>query len=526
MSPKDFTAASAVENADEPVDHVNLQSVLPHNPKPWFKTPHLVKLNLLLTVPMMTGYLIGFDSSMLNGLQSVPIWIEDFDNPHGARLGVLGTMQVIGAIASLPIVPYVADRFGRRLPVFVGSLFALLGTALQTAATNIDMFIAGRFFVGFGTGVVGVASNPLLAELAYPTHRPFITSFASTTWFLGAIVAAWATYGTFKIDNSWSWKIPSLLQCVPSIYQAALIYIVPESPRWLVSHGRLSEARVILNRYHAGQNTEAEVSPLVNYEMAEIEAAIELEKTQNTRSYLDFLSTKGNRWRLAIAIILGLSAQWSGNGLISFYLVIVLRSIGIEDPEHQNLINGGLTIFCYGISIIGATGILRFGRRTILLAGFAGMATAYLIWTILSSINQQRGFEDSGLGYGVVAMIFIFQLFYNLSIGPVLPTYILEIMPFTLRAKGYTIEQIFTYGAGLFNGFANPVAMEALTWKYYIVWVVMLVVWFVLVWFLFPETAGRTLEEVSQIFDGHDVHSAAAAHIRDKTERIHEEETV
>ncbi|KAI8653490.1 MFS domain-containing protein [Fusarium keratoplasticum] len=513
MAPK---LTSASENVGGTTHYADLSSVLPQRTQPWWKTPHLVKLNLLLSVPMMTGYLIGFDSSMMNGLQSVPVWISDFDNPTGARLGVLNTMQIIGAVVCLPIVPYIADRFGRRLPVFAGSLLALLGTALQTAATNLDLFLAGRFFVGFGTGMVGVAANPLMAELSYPTHRPFITSFASTTWFLGAIVAAWSTYGTFKMSNSWSWKIPSLLQCIPSLYQGCFIYLVPESPRWLVSHGKLEEARKVLNRYHAGENTDADVSPLVRYEMAEIEAAIELEKLQNTKSYLDFFSTKGNRWRLAIAIILGLSAQWSGNGLVSFYLVIVLRSIGIEDPERQNLINGGLTIFCYGIAIIGATGILRFGRRTILLAGFAGMASAYLIWTVLSSINQQRNFEDGSLGIGVVAMIFVFQLFYNLSIGPVLPTYILEIMPYTLRAKGYTIEQIFTYGAGLFNGFANPVAMEALEWKYYIVWIVMLCVWLVLVYFLFPETAGRTLEEVSQIFDGDQVNVTATAHMNAK----------
>lgn len=226
----------------------------------------------------------------------------------------------------------------------------------------------------------------------------------------------------------------------------------------------------------------------------------------------------GNRWRLAIAIILGLSSQWAGNGLVSFYLILVLRSIGIEDPEKQNLINGGLTIFCYGISIIGATSILRFGRRTILLVGFSGMASAYLIWTVLSSVSQQRNFEDGSLGIGVVAMIFVFQLFYNLSIGPVLPTYILEVMPYTLRAKGYTIEQVFTYGAGLFNGFVNPIAMEALGWKYYIVWVVMLCAWLGLIWLLFPETAGRTLEEVSQIFDKVNVNSAAAAHIKEKAD--------
>lgn len=91
-------------------------------------------------------------------------------------------MQIIGAIVALPIVAYVADRYGRRFPVFLGSLIALVGTILQTVSINIDMFLAGRFFVGFGTGFVGVAANPLLAELAYPTHRPFITSFAATSW--------------------------------------------------------------------------------------------------------------------------------------------------------------------------------------------------------------------------------------------------------------------------------------------------------------------------------------------------------
>ncbi|KAH7213168.1 hypothetical protein DER44DRAFT_823111 [Fusarium oxysporum] len=94
--------------------------------------------------------------------------------------------------------------------------------------------------------------------------------------------------------------------------------------------------------------------------------------------------------------------------------------------------------------------------------GFTAIAASYLLWTVLSCISQRRVFKDSSLGYGAVVMIFVFQLSYNISINPVLPTCILEIMPFTLCAKGYTVEQIFTYGAGLFNGFVNPVPMETL----------------------------------------------------------------
>lgn len=91
-------------------------------------------------------------------------------------------MQTIGAVVGLPFAPFLTDRLGRRHPVAIGSAICLLGTALQTAATGTPMFLAGRFFVGFGGGLVGNATPPLLAELAYPTHRPFLTSFSGTSW--------------------------------------------------------------------------------------------------------------------------------------------------------------------------------------------------------------------------------------------------------------------------------------------------------------------------------------------------------
>lgn len=79
------------------------------------------------------------------------------------------------------------------------------------------------------------------------------------------------------------------------------------------------------------------------------------------------------------------------------------------------------------------------------------------------------------------------------------------------------ILQIFTYGAGLFNGFVNPIALEAINWKYYIVFVALLATWFVVIWFLFPETAGRTLEEVSEVFDGIDIVGDAMDRVQNDT---------
>ncbi len=95
------------------------------------------------------------------------------------------------------------------------------------------------------------------------------------------------------MKNSWSWRIPSLLQCIPSIYQGSLIYLVPESPRWLVANGRRAEAKQILAKYHAGDD---ENSILIQCEIAEIDSAIEMEKIQNKRSYLDFFATRKLLW--------------------------------------------------------------------------------------------------------------------------------------------------------------------------------------------------------------------------------------
>ena len=105
---------------------------------------------------------------------------------------------------------------------------------------------------------------------------------------MGSIVAAWATYGTFKIDNGWSWRIPTLLQATPSVIQVALVYIIPESPRWLIAHDRPEEAQGILSKYHTGSE---EPDELVLAEMQEITLAIQKEKMVNTTSYLDFFNT-------------------------------------------------------------------------------------------------------------------------------------------------------------------------------------------------------------------------------------------
>lgn len=131
------------------------------------------------------------------------------------------------------------------------------------------------------------------------------------------------------------------------------------------------------------------------------------------------------------------------------------------------------------------------------------MCITYVIWTILSALNQKSGFRNKGLGTGVVAMIYLFLGFYNIA-GPVSMAYATEVCPFHLRGQGATLYQLAGNIVGLFNNYVNNIAMDAITWRYYIVWCVWLVVQMNIVYWIFPETKGLGLEEVAQVF-GEDI---------------------
>jgi MFS family permease len=115
--------------------------------------------------------------------------------------------------------------------MIVGLSILPIGAALQAAAVNLPMFIMSRFLLGFSTSFIAHPSPILITELAYPTHRAKVTSLYNTCFYLGAVLAAWTTYGTFRLPSSWSWRIPSLLQAALPLIQAAIMFWVPESPR-------------------------------------------------------------------------------------------------------------------------------------------------------------------------------------------------------------------------------------------------------------------------------------------------------
>jgi len=267
--------------------------------------------------------------------------------------------------------------------------------------------------------------------------------------------AAWTTFGSFKIHNTWAWRLPSALQALPSVLQVALIWFCPESPRWLVSKGRSEQALKTLAYYHADGNEE---DPLVKYEFEEIKAAIDLDRqVASTIGWKDLFATAGNRRRMRIIIALAFFSQWSGNGLVSYYLNKVFITIGIEDPTIQLLINGILQIWNLFWALLASSLVDKVGRRVLFMTSVIGMIIFFTLQTACSAVYAHTG--NKSAAHSVIAFIFLFYGSYDLAFTPLIVSYTVEILPYQIRAKGFTVFNFSISLSLIFNQYVNPVAL-------------------------------------------------------------------
>lgn len=285
-------------------------------------------------------FYLGYDASLLNGLQAMPQWKKYFNNPKSNELGLISASLFLPAIITPFISSWINSRWGRKASLGVGSFILILGAFVNGFANSKGMFIAGRVLIGAAGPFGKITAIALLQEIAHPRLRPILASCFYCNYYFGSLGAAWFCYGSLHWGpTDWSWRAPCLFQIMAPAVVAIGLFVIPESPRWLVHHGQKEKALDILARYHANGDVNDE---LVQHEYNEICLAIQLEEEGLKTGFKDFLKTKGNRRRLLVLITMATGTNWVGNGIITYYLAPVLNLAGINDYTQISGINGGL----------------------------------------------------------------------------------------------------------------------------------------------------------------------------------------
>jgi MFS family permease len=281
------------------------------------------------------GLLYGYQQGVLGQSFVMHSFQTKFPDVHdsASRQGWLTSVLQLGGWLGSLTCGIICEIYSRKLSLFGGAMFTVLGSFLGAGASSTAYLFAGRFFTGVGVGTLS-ATGPLYnAELAPPEVRGMLVSMQQLAITIGIMIAYWISYGSNNIggtgvgQSDWAWRTPMLFQGIPAVVLAVGVWFLPYSPRWLVKQGRDEEAIAALSKLRGRSPDDR----LVQIEYLEIKAEDEFEKkafakrfpnlsekarknqwTREIMSYIHVFRTKDSFKRVATASCIMFFQQWSG----------------------------------------------------------------------------------------------------------------------------------------------------------------------------------------------------------------------
>jgi sugar porter (SP) family MFS transporter len=433
-------------------------------------------------------------------------YLEFFDNPHGIVQGAIGSALAAGSVVGSIVAGPLSDRIGRRDSVFVSCFFWLVGTSVQVSCNGWGMLIAGRLLNGITVGITSSQVPVYLAEIAKKEKRGAVIVIQQLAIEWGILFMFFIGYGCSFIAGTASFRTAWGIQFVPCVFLMLGLPFLPRSPRWLAKKDRTEEAIHVLAAIQAGGNRE---DPLVIAEWEEITTVLKAERSAYPGWRQFFYN---GMWRRTLA---GFSVQaWqqmSGANVMTYYVVYVFQMAGLTG--NINLISSGVQ---YALFIIFTTAVFFFidttGRRPLLIYGAIGMGLChFVVGGLLGSYGESvPGGVDGNLNviirvtgapsHTVIAFSYLLIIIYALTLAPVAWVYAAEVWSLETRATGMGIAAVgnwlFNFALGLFV----PPAFRNITWKTFIIFGVLCLAAACQAFFTYPETAGKTLEEIEVLF--------------------------
>ncbi|KAF5388339.1 hypothetical protein D9615_000635 [Tricholomella constricta] len=388
-----------------------------------------LQLYAILLVAFMGSLSNGFDGSVMSAVNGMEQYLRYFNISGLDAGGGVGTVTAIifgiysiGSLVGVLIAGPVADRFGRRGGMGLGSLIIIAGAIVVTVAKNTDYLLGGRFVLGFGVAITTTAAPSYVVEMSPPQWRGRLTGLYNTG----------ITIATGRLDSTVSWRAPLAIQIAPAGILLIFVYFIPESPRWLISVGRREEARHILAKYHGDGDENA---PLVQLEWKEFEEAVKLDASDKRWwDYSELVNTRNARYRTFMMLLMGFFGQWSGNGL-GYFLTILFQNAGVTSQERRLVLNFANTLISAGGALIGTSLTDKVGRRTMWFWGTLACSGMLAIVTGCTAKFGTSGANITGANTAIafICEYFLFGFVYSLTYTPLQALYPAECLEYNTR---------------------------------------------------------------------------------------------
>ncbi|ENH75434.1 Lactose permease [Fusarium oxysporum f. sp. cubense race 1] len=431
------------------------------------------------------GRLNGYDGSLLGGINGMKAYQRYFNmSSEGSTTGIIFAMYNIGSIAAVFFTAPVNDFFGRRWGMFTGAIIVIIGTCVQATSTGRGQFLGGRFILGFGVSFCCVSAPCYVSEMAHPNWRGTITGLYNCTWYIGSIIASWVVYGCSYVDGDIAWRIPIWCQMITS---------------GIVALGVLVEDAVqVLATYH-GEGDENH--PMVVLQIKEMSNQIAADATDKSWwDYRGLWNTHSARRRLIGVLGMAVFGQVSGNSLSSYYLPVMLKQAGITNEKKVLALNGINPVLCFFGAILGARLTDVVGRRPLLIYSIIFCSCCFAVITGTSKLSLDQP-DNASAANATVAMIFIFGIVFSFGWTPLQSAYIAECLSTDIRAKGTAVGNLASSIASTIIQYSSGPAFQDIGYYFYLVFVFWDLFEAVFIYFFFPETKDRTLEELSEVFE-------------------------
>jgi SP family general alpha glucoside:H+ symporter-like MFS transporter len=485
------------------VEKARRASAFEHNLNNWdaFKLfPKAVVFSFILSLAIIME---GYDTSLLGSFYAYPTFQKRFGVPSKEggyqvtsnwQTGLQNATNV-GQILGLLIAGLIADRWGYKRTM-IGALVSLIGFIfIMFFANNIGLLLAGEVLCGIPWGAFQTLTTTYAAEVSPVILRPYLTTYVNLCWVTGQFISTGILRGLLGRTDEWGWRIPYAIQWVWPVPIIIGVLFAPESPWWLVRHGKIDEAKRSLTKLASPGDSE--------YDTDDAVALMVITNTHEKLlrdgvSYWDCL--KGvDRRRTEIVCCVWMCQVfcgiWYGGNIVYF-----LQQIDFSSEQSFD--------FGLGVNAIGWCGTVcswfvmqRVGRRKLFVTGLGIMFTVLMLVGFLGIPSH----TTPGLSYSSAALLLVFVFTYDLTVGPVTYCLISEIPSTRLRIKSAVLARNCYNIASIIANFLNPPILNPTAWnlkgKGGFIWAPFCMICFVWSFFRLPEPKGRTASELDILFE-------------------------